>query len=36
MFLVLRAQGLDAILQMGLHEGRIEGNNHVPHSADHP
>jgi len=26
-FLVLSAPGLDAVLQMGPHEGRVEGNN---------
>ena len=35
-FLVLGAQGLDGVLQMGPHEGRIEKDNHIPLLAGHP
>jgi len=28
--------GLDTVLQMRPHEGRIEGDNLFPHSAGHP
>jgi len=34
--LVLRSPGLDALLQMGPHKGRAEGDNHLPLSAGHP
>ena len=32
----LEAPGLDAVLQMGPHERRAEGGNHVPHTAGPP
>ena len=35
-FLVLEAPGLDAVLQMGPHKSRVEGNNNVPLPAGHP
>ena len=34
--LVLGAPGLDAVQQVGPHEGRTEGNNHLPCPAGHP
>jgi len=33
--LVLGASGLDSVLQMGPHEGRVEGGNHLPLPAGH-
>ena len=35
-FLILGAPGPDAVLQMGPHEGRAEGNNHFLCFAGHP
>ena len=34
-FLQLGAPGLDTVLQMGPHEGRVEGANDLPHPAGH-
>jgi len=33
---MLEARGLDAVLQMGPHEGRIEGDNPLSLLAGHP
>jgi len=35
-FLLLGASGLDVVLQMQPHEGRVEGDSHLPYSAVHP
>ena len=35
-FLVLWAPDLDTVFQLGLHKCRTEGDNHLPHLADHP
>jgi len=35
-FLLLGASGLDVVLQMQPHEGRVEGDSHLPYSAGHP
>jgi len=35
-FLVLGAPSLGAVLQVGPHKGRAEGENHLPHPAGHP
>lgn len=35
-FLLLGAPALDAVLQMGPHEGRAEGDNYLPLPAGHP
>jgi len=32
----LGAPVLDEVLQLGPHEGRIEGSSHLPHPVDHP
>ena len=33
---VLQASGLNTVLQMDLHKGRVEGQNNSPLPADHP
>jgi len=33
---LLRAPGLNAVLQLGLHEGRVEADNPLPHTAGYP